>query len=464
MLHGHTKIELTNVKTGERKTIEHDNYMTNWLRDVLTPDIYGNNIMAVQTFAGRQNIEKAFLFGGVILFEEPLSNNDADDYSFPQNNKMIAHGCDEVYAGSDLTMGSFNSGLSVIGDDEATFIWDFTQERGNGTISALGLTNAIGGKAGSGHGKNIADINASITVMSRIIWEASTGASYRYLFFDEANNKAYFVKPTLTQGYKIVYRECAYNCTEYNPIKDTLSWDRLGIYQNGEDIEIDVSQYFNDFPAVTIENGKLYMCSSANWTGGSRQFLIYDFQTKTLSTANYTNQTGKTLVAYLATESGQYPTSHAFEIWNNRLYFNSTDGRRVYIDMTDNTDCGIVKNPDNEEIQSSGEFCKLWDELIFSDSGSVTGATNQLWVMTNKDHASRRNINGLTVQNNLSAPCFGGNKARAYYFTVNSYYTESSPRLMFNMMALQTKNNLDSPVTKTSDMTMRVTYTIREAT
>ena len=28
MLHGHAKIELTNVKTGEKKIIEHDNMLT----------------------------------------------------------------------------------------------------------------------------------------------------------------------------------------------------------------------------------------------------------------------------------------------------------------------------------------------------------------------------------------------------------------------------------------------------
>ena len=194
MLHGHTKIELTNVKTGAKKIVEHDNYMTNWLRDVLTPDIYGNTILSTDLYQDRPEFSKAMLFGGVVLFEDVLSSGDPDDYLFPLNNKMIAHGSNLAYAGTDLTMGSFNSGLSVIGEDEATFIWDFTQERGNGTISALGLTNIYGGLAGSGHGKNQADTNVSISRLTGLVWEVSGGIRYQTAFIDKENNKAYFVR------------------------------------------------------------------------------------------------------------------------------------------------------------------------------------------------------------------------------------------------------------------------------
>ena len=38
-LHGHAKIELTNVKTGEVQTIEHDNMFTNALNDMFNSTI-----------------------------------------------------------------------------------------------------------------------------------------------------------------------------------------------------------------------------------------------------------------------------------------------------------------------------------------------------------------------------------------------------------------------------------------
>lgn len=457
MLHGHTKIELTNVKTGEKKSVEHDNYMTNWLRDVLTPDIYGNNILATDPISNRPEFSKAMLFGGVVLFEDELSSGDADDYLFPLNNKMIAHGCNEAYAGADLTMGSFNSGLSVISDNEATFIWDFTQERGNGTISALGLTNIYGGKAGSGHGKNSADMNVPLSLLKKTVWEQTGGINYKRAFFDRANNRAYFINIDALNNGKINYFEAPYNNTEYNPITGIMSWNRVGLY-SGTGKEIDVSQYFSSFPAFTVYNGKMYMCESSNWTGGNRTFVVFDFAAGTLTTQTVTNATGKTLLA-----SGG---GHVFEIWNNRIYFVSSDSRRVYIDLTDNTDCGIVKNPDNEEIVSTGEFCSMWGDLFFGTSGAINENNTQLWCMTDKDHASRRNVSGLFLTNNYTGPSpeFGGNKAVGYYTQVYAYTSVVIHNAIYNFMALQTKNNLDSPVTKTSDMTMRVTYTIREAT
>lgn len=458
MLHGHTKIELYNVKTGAKKIVEHDNYMTNWLRDVLTPNILGVNILATESWTGRPDFSKAALFGGVVLFENPLSDADADDYLFPQNNKMIAHGCNETYAGSDLTMGNFNSGLSVIGENEATFIWDFTQERGNGTISALGLTNIYGGKAGSGHGKTAADINVPIDLIKSGIWESGNGGNaYTFAYFDETNNKAYFIKSGLTAENKIQMLVCPYNFDEYNPITQKISWTRIGEYSGGTEKEIDVSTYFSTFPGITVYNGKLYMCEASNWAGSNRQFVVYDFEADTITTQTITNATGKTITIL----SGN--SAHSFEIWQNRIYFSTTDSKRVYIDLTDNTDCGVIKNTDNEEITTSGEFCRMWDELFFASSGGVIDTNTQIWAMTNKDHASRRNISGLSVGYwDEARICFGGNKTVAY--SRGKWGTSVLYFAVYNFMALQTKNNLDSAVTKTSDMTMRVTYTIREAT
>jgi hypothetical protein len=49
-------------------------------------------------------------------------------------------------------------------------------------------------------------------------------------------------------------------------------------------------------------------------------------------------------------------------------------------------------------------------------------------------------------------------------FVYNDYSGQRYLTVMYNWLALSTKQNLDSAVTKTSDMTMRLTYTIREAT
>ena len=44
-----------------------------------------------------------------------------------------------------------------------------------------------------------------------------------------------------------------------------------------------------------------------------------------------------------------------------------------------------------------------------------------------------------------------------------STYTYMNYRLMMNPFVLTTKNNLDSPVTKTSSQTMKITYILKES-
>lgn len=457
MLHGHAKIELTNVKTGKTNVIEHDNYMTNWLKDVLTPDMLGNNILNTVSWNNKPEFSKAMLFGGVILFEQVLTDNAPNDYLFPVGNKMVAHGWDETYGGTDLTAGSFNSGLSEIADDHATFVWDWTQERGNGTISALGLTNIYGGKIGNGHGDTAADVNVALSLFKRQIWQSTSGNLFQFLLFDAANNLACFIRNSLQTGNKIEYRRCAFQHTAYNPITESISWDDVGLYSNGELKQIDVSSYFSSFPAFCFNGSTMYMCAASDWASGSRTFVAYNFVTETLSTFAVSNNTGKTIKL-----SGG---GHLMEYWDGHLYFATSDSKRVYIDLTDNTDCGTIKNQSNEDIAittGTGEYYAAWGYLFFADANAVNQNATQLWCMTDKNHASRRNAQGLETLTDGSRPCYGGDSVHAYYMGWRSYYTESMPNIIYNMMALQTKNNLQTPVVKNSDMTMRVTYTIRE--
>ena len=61
MLKGHTKIELTNVKTGEKKVVEKHNLVTNGIAS-----LYGK-LPKECLFEDVSNID--FHFGGLLLFE-----------------------------------------------------------------------------------------------------------------------------------------------------------------------------------------------------------------------------------------------------------------------------------------------------------------------------------------------------------------------------------------------------------
>lgn len=159
---GHTKIELTNVKTGEVQVYEDDNIVTNWLRDAHqiqlptsvdsykhTKDLTLTGYSITETDNVRTPIRD---FGGLIMFQEQL-DADPDNY-YPRGKvTMVAHASDEPYTGTDLTRGSFNDNLSsyTLWDGRsATLVWDFGLEQGNGTIGTVCLCNHVDGKIGYG--------------------------------------------------------------------------------------------------------------------------------------------------------------------------------------------------------------------------------------------------------------------------------------------------------------------------
>lgn len=478
MLHGHAKIELTNVKTGVKKVIEHDNMLTNWLRDIMSPKgLFGKNITACGNFMSQQGsrLDKTHFFGGLMVFQNELTA-DANDYKFPVDNKMIARGWNEAYSGNDTTVGSFNASQSVIGEDSATLVWDFTQERGNGTISALGLCNLWGAKMGAGV-KTIQDTGICVNIVgpatfTPVYYFGNGNNQALVVHVDETSDTVYGIHTASFTDQKMVIGTRPLNQSNYNALEGIIDLNYMKNMMAEKTFEVDLSSYFAQAPAITVANGILYMLdSSTSWANGDTKTLVkLDLATRTITTQSVTNYSGYTI------NLTQYNNGTYFSIYNGRLYGQSgASNRYVYIDLTDNTDAGAIKDEDGADIVTSGSnvgrFFSLFGDFYFAIEGqNVTQANNpvpQLFVLKNKNTAMRRNISAPPYGYFYSAYAAEGgsdtNGIRGYVsWKDNNAY--SMPLGFFNWMCMTTKQNLDSPVTKTSDMTMRVTYTIREAT
>ena len=68
----------------------------------------------------------------------------------------VAYASNDVNATADTARGSMNLTESKALDDGYKFVWEFTPSQGNGTIAAVALTSALGGKTVYGN-----DINSS---------------------------------------------------------------------------------------------------------------------------------------------------------------------------------------------------------------------------------------------------------------------------------------------------------------
>lgn len=476
MIHGRAVIDLHNTKTHRDERIVHDNMLTNWIRDSakpLSPWLTG--------LPTSLNYNSANLFGGLMMFEHALSN-DADDYLFPafDANKMIAHADNNVYGGSDLTRGSFNSGQSSAVDGTITRVWDFTQEQGNGNIASLGLCPAQLARIGSGHVYDIAQNStecadfqtgafAKRQMFTNYPYPATTYCSY----FNRDDNRFYYA--SIVAGVLTVN---SVNAPLWN-INATVLTNAASSYlnfSNAADTKThDISSIVgsvNEACCHCTNDGKMYIIATGSLSNGSsRTLVIYDAKTDTYTTQTLTNNTGATI--RFASIDEYHAMSRAFVVSDGILYAVTSANTVAWIYLSDNTNCGITKNPTEDAnltiyyTNSSGCALDIWGGMVVCTAESgffFTNADAKRYVI--RKGKSRR----LSLLRYQQSPYIDGhdigqdlnNSVVLVSNYPNNTSAENSGHYLY-APALATKNNLESAVTKTADMTMRVTYTVTDA-
>lgn len=157
-LKGTTRIELTNVKTGKTEVIEKDNLVTNAVPEILTLNPFGTMFRKADVaIAGESygSFQERFLplcpnlFGGILLYEDPLEEDPAK-YFAGMDNKLVGYSSNNVSPADDPKRGSMNQSESGPLEDGTgyRFVFDFATSQANGVISSLGLTSKMGGVGG----------------------------------------------------------------------------------------------------------------------------------------------------------------------------------------------------------------------------------------------------------------------------------------------------------------------------
>lgn len=153
-LHGHTKIELTDVNTGEVEVVEEDNIITKGVQRILelparilqkaitdSPaygtynDAYNNCIWSNQNWS---NIK--YLMRGVALFSNTFDENEENyNLAFTKFDKLVGRAGD--YTSTAEQLGSYNSAESKfdIPNKQIRYVWDFGTSQANGKINSVCL-------------------------------------------------------------------------------------------------------------------------------------------------------------------------------------------------------------------------------------------------------------------------------------------------------------------------------------
>lgn len=132
-LKGHTKITLTDVKTGKAKVIEKDNMVTKAVASILA-----HNYSGLTDFSRILPLRQ--LYSGCLLFQNEIIQN-ADNFNIPNeiDNPMIANAGDTAAATQSSTRGNPNATESEMTDTSLKQVWDWPTSAGNGTIRTVCL-------------------------------------------------------------------------------------------------------------------------------------------------------------------------------------------------------------------------------------------------------------------------------------------------------------------------------------
>lgn len=456
MLRGKSVIELTDVRTNTKEIYEDENLITNAVPDLLRLNPSG--LMYPLDNGTVQFKDEIFpiankCYGGILLFENPLEE-DPNKIIAPSDNPIIGYASNDVNDTDNSKRGSANLTESKPIDRGYKFVWDFSTSQANGRISSIALTHYRGGKYfyGDTHGKDpFLLLNSTSLYKKREVSDCYNGC----IEIDFKSNTIVSIWPLNDKSIELV------------KLKEPLTSIGLNdpIYTKGykaeERITIDVSEFFSKI-------GTWYECcfydgEDGYWYGfgTNRDNLIRvkinknDYSTSTDTWSLNGIRLGS-LGSYNEKDRS-YCHRYKYSCVKNGYLYSISPYRtnKVYkVNINNPVDITVISL--GKEVSSSkygGEYNYLykWGDYILGYE-FVIDKKDQV-IVNNVDSYNGSGIGNLMMETQTIGPFaigFGGYEERFYKL------------LFLHTPYLGTINNLSSPILKTADKTMKITYTLTE--
>lgn len=442
---GHTRIELTKVATGEKRIIEHDNIFQSAIvaKQLRALGQANNNPFANSTWNGLPLYRN--LCGGIFLFRDQIDTTGGDVEYMPAGNLMVANGAFATENnGTPQELGSFNSIESSFSGSSAVFVYDWGTSQGNGTISCVCLTSETGGYIGYGNNSGAAatarslTVNQNTTALSNAQWFYND-YKYKLSGFDSTTNKV-----KITKGINGVTKTSLFLNIDATEKEYTITGSPWYYGASGY-------MYF----AKQISETKVVLLPSNNRaraisSGSTANLMIYDCASDTISLQPINNTSGASVDLLT---SGNTITASVNILGideNGNIYFAPQYQKEGFIFAADGS--FVARMPG--EGKYSGVGSKIAPGLILRIDASGSRLR-----MYDTSTGTERPTNGAISSNFYTFDSYP--QIDALGMILQDY--EEAPRLFKNPLYLATVNNLENPVTKDSTQTMKVIYTLTEA-
>ena len=478
-MRGHTKIELTNVSTGEVQVVEHDNMVTNAMNE-LAKSFHMFETPLQSKWFDSDSCYAQSAFGGLFLFESAL-NEDPDDFTIPDGNKVIGTGCSLANNSINTMMGSYNTTESGMQEDGSyKHIWDFATDQGNGEISAVALAPKYTGQAGWGMPLELFASSLNLDNVSTRIGNyfrldrydfnlfIKDGFLYRIPYEDLYYDSSYSDRHISRNGGKIIIEKLKvmdgsfyiYNCPRnVKIVYETIEYKLPSEFMNS------VSKTAkNYYPFAQYDSGYIYIqCDTKSAVNANNSFKMARIKIEdgTSETITIPNATGEQIYHTSGDSSYSYNnTNKRIIVLGNKIMFTGMNsGKKYIVDINNTSSIQIVKQygtdvEDKTSITTLGWFgnnviCYHYN----SNQGYPVMCINMSDCTIRKSNATLGAI-GLSGDGSTSQFIpFADDKVHYCGGSDNYYYG-------FNPFILTTKNNLETSVTKTPAQTMKITYSL----
>ena len=442
-LKGHCKIELTDVKTGKVEVEEHDNMITKALyyfydqAGMTNPSAFNSSTL-------RSNALYQLL-GGVMCLDTALTESD-EIVRVPSGVHMTANGARDVLNNTNPTeLGTFNeleSGFQQ--DGSLKMVWDWTQSQGNGDIKCVSLSSRYGGMLGIG---NKTSQLSKANAQNPNVYNSAIGLDG-------------------VQGIPVAFKDNVIYCVQsfYGVTQWTVRKYRLPL--TVIDVRDSITARFLEEVTVQIPSEIQNLVNSSGGAGMAETYF----------------QKGNVATIFIGEKHNEnsYPT----------IFFDNDNP--VYIikyDVSTGTVTAQVLNPTNTGISlprvaqnglyygASDEYAVIGNNIVelanLANVRTITGLPDYQRLSENADYSLEIVTSDTFRANSGGAYFIDGNSATGY--PCNEYSRISgrgaistNPLILFagtyfirDPRYIATIFNLSSPVTKTADKTMKVTYVLR---
>lgn len=483
MLKGTTKIELTDVTTGETEVIEKHNTITGALQEMFNPTL--GHLTSEATLLSNLPAYTTLL-GGLLLFDGRIEGDPLPLFA-PDNVKLV--GCARYnYANTlgSIYMGSYDVNESVLSPQTkmAKLVYNFTQSQANGTINSICLTHRNGG-AGvyrSDFTLKALAVRLADTVYTSPTNKVTRNTKDRSVSFTSYGSNEYLFLVDIDNDVAYYFRVPAANTL--NIVKRRMGLKQFSVFGNNQYIigvtTITLTTNLNlnhNTYNFDLDDGALYIMSASSTAvsaGGSctvTKIMLND----TIAT-QYTLTNKHTAPVYIATgyvhrgnlymTAGGTPvvisgkTTHKFEVVRHPLSGGAATTHGFATNSTNNS--AAAPRP-----MYAADGRMYWQGYFDTTSGTgglqvtdgnatpddLNTTTCGIDVLDYAQAGSNYPITCTAVLNHPMLKYLSAHNSGGGVFTEGFYFLSHY---------LATVNNLATPIVKAPTQTMKITYTIQE--